>query len=132
MRLQLGDVADRAQRGAADLAHALGDLVGDGENLLALLVEQQMIVAEMRAADMPMEVLGLEIERENVGEDLVELGGQFPDGSRWKIGRRIKCRRRLVARIEGSDFAHGGHLTDWMDGTERCRLSRRHRQAQGL
>ena len=28
MRLQLGDMADRAQRRAADLAHALGDVVG--------------------------------------------------------------------------------------------------------
>ena len=61
--LQLGNLADRAQRGAADLADALGDVVGRGENLLGLLVEQQVIVAEMRAADVPMEILGLEIER---------------------------------------------------------------------
>src|SRR5215469_18202549 len=47
--LQAGDVADRAQRGAADLAHALGDVVGGRENLLALLVEEEMVVAEVRA-----------------------------------------------------------------------------------
>ena len=49
MALVPGDVADRAQRDAADLAHALGELVGGGEDLLGLLVEQQMVVAEVRA-----------------------------------------------------------------------------------
>src|SRR5262249_20568053 len=54
--LQAADVADRAQRGAADLAHALGDGVGGRENLLALLVEEEMIVAEVRAGYVPMEI----------------------------------------------------------------------------
>src|SRR5262252_7686524 len=53
--LQASDVADRAQRGAADLAHALGDVVGGRENLFGLLVEQEMIVAEVGARYMPME-----------------------------------------------------------------------------
>ena len=35
--LQLGDVADGTNRCAADLAHPLGDIVGDVENLVALL-----------------------------------------------------------------------------------------------
>ena len=65
--LQLGDLTDRAQRGAADLANPLGDLVGRAEYLLRLLIEQQMVVAEMPAADMPMKVLGLEIERKGIG-----------------------------------------------------------------
>ena len=50
--LQARDVADRAERGAADLAHALGDVVGHGEDLVGLLVEQQVVVAEVRPADM--------------------------------------------------------------------------------
>ena len=62
--LQLGNLADRPQGDAADLAHAFGDIIGRGENLLGLLVEQQMIVAEMRAADVPVEILGLDVERE--------------------------------------------------------------------
>jgi len=37
--LQFGDLADRAQRRAADFAHAFGDLVGRIKNLLALFVE---------------------------------------------------------------------------------------------
>ena len=47
--LQARDVADRAQRRAADLAHALGDLVGHGEQLVALLVEQEVIDRESAA-----------------------------------------------------------------------------------
>src|SRR5215831_2559554 len=57
--LQAADVADRVQRSAADLADALGDGVGGRENLLALLVEEEMIVAEVGTGYMPMEILGL-------------------------------------------------------------------------
>src|SRR6478752_1921060 len=37
--LMLADVADRAQRGAAELAHPLRELVGSGENRVGLLVQ---------------------------------------------------------------------------------------------
>jgi hypothetical protein len=59
--LQAGDVTDGPQRQTADLADALGDIVADRKYLLLLLVKQQMVIAEMRTADMPMKVLGLEI-----------------------------------------------------------------------
>ena len=54
------------------LAHALGQLVGGGENRVGLLVEHQMIVAEMPAADVPVKVLGLQVKREGVGQQNVE------------------------------------------------------------
>src|SRR5579871_3219282 len=50
------DLADRAQRTAADLAGALGDVIGHGEDLLGLLIEQQVIVAKMRTGHMPVKV----------------------------------------------------------------------------
>src|SRR2546425_1013912 len=53
--LQPPDLADRSQGRATDLAHALSDRVGRGEDLLPLLVEEKMIVAEMRARYVPME-----------------------------------------------------------------------------
>jgi len=65
-------VADGAERRAADLTDALGDGVGGGENLVCLFVEHQVIVAEVRAAHVPMEVLRLDVERVGVGEDRVE------------------------------------------------------------
>jgi hypothetical protein len=61
--LHLAGRSDRAQRRAADLAHALGNGIDGGENLIPLLVEQQVIVAEVRAGDVPIEILGLNVER---------------------------------------------------------------------
>ena len=84
--LQLGNVADGAERGAADVADALGDVVGRSQNLLGLLVEQQVIVAEVRTAHVPMEILGLEVERKRIGQDLIELGRERADGVVGKIG----------------------------------------------
>src|SRR5262249_18950500 len=53
------DVAKRAQGHAADFPHTLGDGVGGGEYLIALIVEQQVIVAEVRPGRVPAEVLRL-------------------------------------------------------------------------
>jgi hypothetical protein len=60
--LQLGDIADRADRRAADLAGPLSQDVDAAFELLRLLVEQKMVVAEMRPADVPMKILGLDVE----------------------------------------------------------------------
>ena len=78
--LMPGDIADRAERQPADLAHALGDVIGHADDLFALLVKEKMIVAEVRSTDVPMKVLGLEIERQGVGEDAVQRGGNLCDG----------------------------------------------------
>jgi hypothetical protein len=42
-------MAERAQSRAAELAHALGDRVGHAEQLVRLLVQDQMVIAETRA-----------------------------------------------------------------------------------
>jgi hypothetical protein len=43
------DMTDRANGRAADFADALGDSVGHGKDLAGLLVQQQMIVPEVRS-----------------------------------------------------------------------------------
>ena len=102
--LQARDLADRVQRDAADLAHALGQRVGHGEDLIALLVEQQVVVAEMRPAHVPVEVLGLEVDGEGVGEQRVERAGQIADG----IGVvDARCLQRRFAAL--GSFAHIAH-----------------------
>src|SRR3546814_7965197 len=60
------DVADRAQRRRAILAHTLGDRVDRRQYLRRLFVEQQVQVAKARPLDVPMIVFGLEIEGEAV------------------------------------------------------------------
>src|SRR5713101_564182 len=44
-----GDVADGMQRVSANLARSLRDVVGHGEDLCGLFVEEQVIVAEVPA-----------------------------------------------------------------------------------
>jgi len=62
----------------------------------------------MRAADVPVEILGLDVERECGGQDFVQLRRYLAHGFGGKVGRRIKRRGRLAARVEGSDFVvHG-------------------------
>ena len=48
-------------------SRALSDRVGHRKNPVAVLIQKQMVVAEMRAAHVPVEVLGLHIEREDIG-----------------------------------------------------------------
>jgi hypothetical protein len=66
--LVLADVADRPQRDAAELAHPFGQLVGGGEDRIRLFVEHDVIVMEVSAADMPVKILGLHIERKGIGQ----------------------------------------------------------------
>src|SRR6478672_3646963 len=56
-------------------------------SVMVKIVEQEMIVAEMRSADMPVEVLGLHVEREHVGEQ--------------RIQRTDDVLARIVAQIGG-------------------------------
>jgi len=44
--LKPGNVSDRADRGATDLAHSLGDGVGDAENLGGMFVEKKVVIAK--------------------------------------------------------------------------------------
>src|SRR3954452_14881634 len=90
--LQFGDMPDRPKSSSANLSHPFCKLVGHRKNLIALFVEHQMIIAEMRAADMPMRILGLQIESKRVGHDGIESGGNGVDIGRGKVGRRAQSR----------------------------------------
>ena len=67
-------------------------IVGGGENLIGLLVEHQMIVAEMRAGHVPVKILGLYIKREHVGEQDAQRTGNIADGI--AASDRSECRAR--------------------------------------
>src|SRR3546814_20308988 len=56
------------------------------------LFRSQVIIVEMRAGDMPVEILGLEIERERIGEDAVQRLGDCLGGVGLEIGRRLQRR----------------------------------------
>ena len=79
-------MADRAQRRAAQLAYALGDHVDHRVQFGRLLVEHQVIVAEVRARHVPVEILGLPVESGHVGQEYVQPARQVPRG----IGAEIR------------------------------------------
>src|SRR5260370_4616219 len=70
--LQLTDMADAADGRAADAANALGHDVDGGKNGIGLLVEEQVIVAEVRTGEVPVEVLRLDVERERIGDERLD------------------------------------------------------------
>ena len=86
--LKARNVSNRSQRRTAELADALGNRVGHRIQLISVLIEQQVIVAEMRPTHVPMEVLGLQIQREYIGEDCVHAGRDVPRGRGPQIRRR--------------------------------------------
>src|SRR5262245_65363201 len=81
---------DRADRGAADLACALGQNINAGCELIALLVEQEVVVAEMRAADVPVKVLGLHVERKRIRDQGIQRGRYFAHALGWQVSRGIE------------------------------------------
>ncbi len=91
--LQARNVANRAQRLTAKLADTLRDGIGHRVDLVGLLIEQQMVVAEMRSAHVPVEVLGFQIQRKYIGEDGIHAAADVFRGLRAQIrGGRQGCR----------------------------------------
>src|SRR5450755_2447734 len=75
-----------------------------------MLIEKQMIVAEMRATHVPVKILGLQIERENIRQDRIQRAGDVLGCRRLEIGRRGQ--RRLLPALEllplrRREFFHG-------------------------
>ena len=92
------DVADRANRRAAELANTFGNHVGRRKKLISLFVQQQVIVAKMRSRNMPMEILGLQVKRKEIGEQCVEGAGNVASGLGAEAGRRFKAARAVGHR----------------------------------
>src|SRR5262249_15590345 len=82
----------------ADLPHALRNRIGHRKDLFCLLVEQQVVVAEMRSAHVPVKVLGLDVEREHVRERAVQRRGEITHRVRLQAGwlRFCRCFHRCV------------------------------------
>ncbi len=55
-------IADGMERSSTDLPRPLGNFVRHGEELVALLVQQEMIIAEVASVHVPVEVLGFQVQ----------------------------------------------------------------------
>ena len=102
-----GNIGYRAQRGAANFASPFGNIVSHGEELVAVLVQEQMIVSEMPATHMPMEVFCLHIEGEHICQQLPQFLGDFRDGG---IGESAGGHSRLIG---GKGYPTGSHSFHW-------------------
>ena len=60
----------------------------------------------MRSAHVPVEVLGLQIKRECIGQQGVERLRHGRNAIRFQVGRRIE-RADFLARFKGTDLGHG-------------------------
>ena len=78
------------QRHAANLAHALGDIIGHREQLRGVFIQEQMVIAEMRSADVPVEVFRLQIKRKNIREDRVHRASDVFHGLGAEVARSYK------------------------------------------
>src|ERR1700722_11900309 len=70
--LMAPDVADRADSCSAEFASTLGDVVSHGEDLCRLLVQEQVVVAKVWTAHVPVEILRLDEQREHVSKQFAE------------------------------------------------------------
>jgi hypothetical protein len=84
--LEAGDFSDGVDGEAADFADAFGNLVGDGVELVGVIIEQEVVVAEVGAGHVPVEVFGFEIDGEDIGEESVEGSGDVCDGFGSDVG----------------------------------------------
>jgi hypothetical protein len=75
--LQAADLAGRAQRRASYLSRALCNRISHRKELIAVFVEQKVIVAKIRTGHVPVKILGLRIEREHIREQCREGCGDI-------------------------------------------------------
>ena len=61
------NVADRSESGSADLARSFRDIVSHGEDLLAMLIQQQMVITKVSPTHVPVEILRFQIKCEHIG-----------------------------------------------------------------
>ena len=94
----------------AELADALGNVVGHRKDLGRMVVEQKMVVAEVRAAHVPMKVLGLQVKGEDIGKERVKGRGDVLHRFRVDIGWCVQgC---FLPCDKFSCFCHSNPLVD--------------------
>jgi len=71
------EIADGPQSVASDLARRLCNIVRHSEDLLGLLVEKNVIVAEVASAHVPVEILRLNVECEHIGQQSTQRGSDL-------------------------------------------------------
>ena len=68
------------QCNTTNLSNSLCDWIGHGEKLVGVFVEEQMVIAEVWAAHVPVKIFGFHVEREHIRENGVHRAAYVFDG----------------------------------------------------
>ena len=79
----------------SQFSDAFGDVVSHGENLVGMFVEQQVVITEMWAAHVPVEILGFHVQCENIRQHGVQCLLDFGDAFRREVGSGVQAGNRI-------------------------------------
>src|SRR4029453_16626761 len=99
--LSAGDMPDRLECWSADFSNSLRDWISHREKLLSVLVEEQMVIAEVRTTHVPVEIFGFQVEREHVSENGIHCSCDIPGRRSREIGRSFQRRVTPVQKFYG-------------------------------
>src|SRR5438876_5471614 len=103
-------MADTADSRAAYTAYTLSHDIDGRKNRIGLLVEEQVIVAEVRTGEVPVEVLRLDVECERIGDERVDGLRHSLRLLRYQVSHRRQqrgCRERLDVCFRCLSGCHG-------------------------
>src|SRR5438309_7309293 len=63
------NLSNRSQCQSPKLSNPLGDWICHREKLVGVLIEKQVIIAEMRPAHVPVKIFGLHVKRKHISEN---------------------------------------------------------------
>jgi hypothetical protein len=95
------NLADRANRGTANLARSFCNQVCHGEDWIGVLIGEQVIIPKVGSCHMPMEILRLQKEHENISKEQTQNGRKFSDGIAAYTGRAFFHMGRVSLNIGG-------------------------------
>ena len=100
------NLADRMDRRSANLARSFRDVIRHSKNLVAMLVQQQMVIAKMLPAHVPMKILRLHIKRERIREQFPQFAGNLFHTLAPEIGRCLQSFVFPSLRLRSTILCH--------------------------
>src|SRR5437867_9996405 len=96
---------------ATDLSNSLCDGICHREKLVGALIEEQMVIAEMRTAHVPMEIFCFHIKREHIRENGIHRCADILNRRMREIGSRLQRRIPPLQKERKSTRLNYSHST---------------------
>src|SRR5436190_20844621 len=95
--LSARDMSDLSQGKSSDLSYSLRYWFSHREKLVVVFIQQQLVIAKVRTAHVPVKIFGFHIEREHVGQNSVHGPRDVFGGRTCEISR---CRQWSSAFVQ--------------------------------